>query len=265
MRVAIVIPCHHRTDLLARALRAVAGWPVVVVDDSPGGLRIEGDLRRVRTSGEEGFARAVNAGLAAAAAAGATHGFVLNDDAVPAPGCIEALIAAWGPTVGAAGPAVYGPEGLESAGFEERWWGRVVARRSLGPADQVGRGEVREVTALAGTALLLEVGARFDPGYRHGFEDLALCRDLRRAGRRCLLVPEARVQHLGGGTVSRTSRSAQRHAVAGHLRYLGGGWRSGVAVGLAVGQVLREGGPWERFAGVVEGVRDWRAGDSLSA
>ncbi len=265
MRIFVVVPCHHRTDLLERALRAVSGQEVIVVDDSVDGrVRPSGALR-VRTSGEVGFAAAVNLGLDEAARRGASHVFLLNDDAAPAPGCLDLLARHWGPGVGAVGPLLYGPEGLESAGFELSWWGRVRQRRSLGPVDDgqgsaLRAGEVREVEALSGAALLVSVESRLDPAYRHGFEDLALCRSLRQRGKKILLVPEARVMHLGGATLGRATRQAQRHAVAGHLRYLGGGWRGGLAVGLAVAQVLREGGDPERLAGVREGLRDWRGG-----
>ena len=62
--VLAVIPTHHRWDLLARAMDSLEDLPVLLVDDSPGG-----DLPRalacksievVRTTGEEGFARATN-------------------------------------------------------------------------------------------------------------------------------------------------------------------------------------------------------------
>ena len=263
MRVAVVIPCHHRLDLLSQALRAVAGWPALVVDDSPTGLALPAGVEGLRTSGELGFASAVNLGISAAAAAGATHALVLNDDAVPSPGCVDALAAAWGPDTGAVGPLLYGSDGLESAGFEELWWGRVRQRRSLGPvrdpaAEALRAGKVAEVGAISGAAMLISTESRFDPGYRHGFEDLALCRSLRQKGRKILLVPSARVMHLGGASLGRQTRQASRHAVAGHLRYLGGGWRSGLAVGLALAQVIREGGPLDRFQGVLDGVRDHR-------
>lgn len=263
MRVAVVIPCHRRIDLLSQALRAVSGWPVVVVDDSPSGLALPSGPEIVRSPGEVGFARAVNLGLARAAALGASHALVLNDDAVPAPGCIDALIEAWRPDTGAAGPLIYASDGLESAGIEESWWGRVRQRRSLGPARDPQAAALRagapaEVEAISGAAMMISVHSRFDEGYRHGFEDLALCRSLRAQGRPILLVPGGRVMHLGGGTLNRRSRAAQRHALAGHLRYLGGGWKGGVAVGLALAQVLREGGPPDRLLGVLDGLRDFR-------
>lgn len=264
MRVVVVIPCHHRVDLLKQALRALTGWPVLVVDDSPQGLSLPSGVQVARTAGERGFAAAVNLGLAAAEAQGATHALVLNDDAVPAPGCIEALTEAWGPDTGAAGPLIYAADGLESAGVDEAWWGRVRQRRTLGPArdpaaSALREGRPAEVSAISGAAMMISTRERFDEGYRHGFEDLALCRSLRRRGQKILLVPGGRVMHLGGASLSRRSRAAQRYAVAGHLRYLDGGWRGGLAVGLALAQVLREGGPGDRLLGVLDGVRDFRA------
>ncbi|RME21098.1 MAG: hypothetical protein D6798_18930, partial [Deltaproteobacteria bacterium] len=77
-------------------------------------------------------------------------------------------------------------------------------------------------------------------------------------GELTIVVPAARCRHLGGGSLDRRSRRAQRHAVSGHLRVVGGGWRTPVVLGLAVGQVLREGGGVDRLQGVAEGWADWR-------
>jgi GT2 family glycosyltransferase len=258
MRRCVVIPHRSRADLLARALAAVEGEDVFVVDDTDEGLAPvsgRGGPRAtvVRAGGGVGFGRAVNLGLDAAQDAGFTHALVLNDDAEPAPGCLDALAAACAPDVGAVGPVVLGSDGVESAGFLLSRWGRVVARRTVPRgADPV------PVDALSGACLLLDTRARFDVDYRHGMEDLALCRALRAAGRRVLLVPTASCRHAGGATISRTSRAAQRHAVAGHLRLVGGGLRSPIVLGLAVAQVLRERGPADRLLGVAEGLRDFR-------
>jgi hypothetical protein len=94
---------------------------VVVVDDSDAGAPPLATAR-VRLSGGSGFARAANAGLAWAESEGYAWALVLNDDARPEPGCVEALLAAAGPGVGAVGPVLLGPEGVESAGirFSER-------------------------------------------------------------------------------------------------------------------------------------------------
>jgi len=257
VRRCVVIPHRSRADLLARALAAVAGEDVFVVDDTDDGLAPLPGARLVRAGGGVGFARAVNRGLDAAEHAGFSHALVLNDDAEPAPGCVDALAAAFTGDVGAVGPVLLSQHGVESAGFRVAWWGRVRARTRIPPGT-----EPVPVDALSGACLLVDTRARFDATYRHGMEDLALCRDLRAAGRKVLLVPGARCRHLGGGTVDRTSRAAQRHAVAGHLRLVGGGARAPIVVGLAVAQIVRERGPASRLFGLAEGIADHvRAGD----
>jgi GT2 family glycosyltransferase len=258
MRRAVVIPHRVHRDLLLRALAAVAGEDVVVVDDSDAGGLVDllaghPGVQVVRTPGGSGFARAANAGLAAVERAGFSHAVVLNDDAEPEPGCLDALAAAWTSDTGAVGPVMLGPHGVESAGLRLASWGRVRVRVEV-PTDR----PTVPVDALAGACLLLESGARFDEGYRHGMEDLALCRDLRLQGRQVLLVVGARCHHQGGATVSRASRAAQRHGVAGHLRLVGGGVRTPIVLGLAAAQVARERGPLDRLLGIAEGWRDFR-------
>ena len=252
-RLVVVIPCHRRWDLLPRAIEAVAPTPVIVVDDSPPELSPPHPVGTtvVQTTGSVGFASAANAGLRAAQQQGASHVLLLNDDAAPAPGCVETLCAAWGPTVGAVGPVLVSQDGrLESAGAELRWWGRV---RMLGKAPS----RTVPVDALSGACIMLPATVRFDEAFVHGFEDLSLCRSLRRRGQQVLLVGDARCVHHGGGTLDRRSRAAQRHAVSGHLRLLEHRRFLPVVVGLALGQVAREGGPPARVLGVAEGVRDW--------
>lgn len=237
-RLTVVIPHRRRRDLLGRALAAVEGWRVLVVDDTDDGLDL--DVPRVRLGGGSGFARAANAGLAAARTPFAV---LLNDDAAPMEGCLERLAAAGG----LCGPVLVGPRGVESAGLTVRAWGRVVQRTAVPPRDA-------DVDALSGACLHLPAGLRFDERFRHGGEDVELCR--RVGGAR--LVVAARCWHEGGATVPRDSEDAQRHAVAGHLRLVAPGWRDAVVVGLAVAQVARERGPARRLRGVWSGWRDAR-------
>lgn len=254
MPLVVVVPHHHRDDLLPVALAAVAAWPRLVVDDGPAGRAspdLPDDVILLRTAGDQGFAQAVNLGLAhAETALGAERVLLLNDDAVPDQGCVAALLAAAGPDSGAVGPVLISDGLVESAGVELSRWGRVRQRTHV-PL------RVTEVGAISGACMLLPAWARLDPAFPHGFEDLALCRDLRRLGLHNRVVPHARCRHQGGATLGRATRRAQRHALSGHLRLVGGGWRGWVAVGLALAQIGREGGPSDRLLGVVEGVGDW--------
>lgn len=237
-RPTVVIPYRRRRDLLVRALAAVEGWPLVVVDDSDDGLDL--DVPTVRLGGGQGFARAANAGLAAVRTPSAV---LLNDDAAPEPGCLERLARVGG----VCGPVLVGPRGVESAGIRVRAWGRVVQITAV-PAQDT------HVDALSGACLHLPARLRFDERFRHGGEDVELCR---RAGGGTLVV-SARCWHEGGATLDRASEEAQRHAVAGQLRLVDAGWRDAVVVGLAVAQVAREGGPATRLRGIGRGWRDAR-------
>jgi GT2 family glycosyltransferase len=234
----VVIPHRRERKLLERALRAVNGWRVVVVDDTDDGLDL--DVPKVRLGGGSGFARAANAGIAAVRTPAA---LLLNDDAAPEPGCLDALAAAGG----LCGPVLVGPHGVESAGIEVRSWGRVRQRTRVPATDTF-------VDALSGACLHLPASARFDERFRHGCEDVELCRRL--GGAR--LVVSARCWHDGGATVHRRSPEAQRHAVAGQLRLVEPGWRDAVVIGLATAQVIRERGPVARLGAIRAGWRDAR-------
>ena len=72
-----------------------------------------------------------------------------------------------------------------------------------------------------------------------------------------MLLPEARCWHQGGATLSRRSPTARRHALSGQLRLWGPGWRQGVVLGLAMGQVLREGAGREGLRALAAGWRDF--------
>ncbi len=257
--LGVVIPHHSRRDLLPQALASVSGLPVWVVDDAPAGAEpcpLPDGVARLRTAGELGFARSCNLGLAAVQAAGLPMALLLNDDAAPQPGCVQALLAARQahPEAGAAGPVLVDGEGrIESAGIRvHRRSARVRTSRHVPAA-------ATAVDALSGACLLLDSGERLDERYRFGFEDIELCLRLRDRGSTSLLVPGARCTHSGGATLSRRSRAATRHALAGHLMLVEQRrWQRPLVLGWALLQVIREGGPRDRLAGLWEGWGDTR-------
>lgn len=237
-RPTVVIPHRSRRDLLFRALAALDGYPVLVVDDTDDGLDL--DVPKVRLGGGRGFAKAANAGLAVVRTPTAV---LLNDDAVPERDCLARLAAVGG----VCGPVLHGPHGVESAGMIVRPWGRVVQITAV-PAENT------RVAALSGACLHLPAALRFDERFRHGCEDVELCR---RGGGGTLVVG-ARCWHEGGATLDRRSELAQRHAVAGQLQLVRPGWRDAVVVGLHAAQIAREGGPARRLRGLRDGWRDAR-------
>jgi GT2 family glycosyltransferase len=229
--VAVVIPHRRRDDLLARAVASVEGCVTLVEDDTAGEGR--------------GFAATANAGLARAQKAGHDRVLLLNDDAWLLPGALEALLAVDAELVG---PVLLDPSGrVESAGlFFSTRTGRLRQMTTVptGPT---------EVPALSGACLLMPSTSRFDLAFRHGMEDIELC--LRSRGR-VVLQPLARCVHVGGATVGRRTRQATREALRGHLRLLRGRpLQQGLAVGYALGQVIRERGPASRVMGIAEALR----------
>jgi len=253
MMIGVVIPFHSQREALSEALRSVEGSLVVVVDDSPeGGLVIDG-VKVLRTLGEQGFAAAANMGLAHWEAQTVDHVLLLNDDAALRPGAMGALRSAWTEQDGALAPVVFEPDG-PIYGIDVGRFGRVRLRSSPGA-----------VGALSGAAMLVRSSERFDSGFVHGFEDIELCARLRSKGLRVRVVSGAECDHAAGATISRKSRIAQRRAMAGHLRWVGGGVSGALAIGMGLAQIVRERGPADRILGVLEGVRDHFIGPADSS
>jgi hypothetical protein len=225
---------------------------VVLVDDTDAGWHgEEGVVACVRTAGGTGFSRAANAGLEKAESMGFAWALVLNDDAAPEPGCVSTLLAtAQRLGAGAVGPVLTGPAGVESAGIRyAKHTGRVAQVHRVPTRAQV-------VDALSGACLLVPTTERFDTRFPHGFEDVDLCQRLKAGGRQVWVEPAACCWHEGGGTVDRKSRQAARDAVVGHLHLVGPKrFRRAAVVAWAVAQVVREGGPAHRLAGILEGYR----------
>jgi len=242
--LGVIIPFHSRRQALDQAIASVGSRPIVVVDDSPSGSLVCSGVEIVRTSGEEGFAAAVNAGLEKLQSMGHELALLLNDDACLRDGALTALELSWCDGDGAIAPVLHEPSG-PIYGISVSSWGRVRLMSQPGAAQ-----------ALSGAALMLRSTERFDPAFRHGFEDIELCQRLSERGLALRVIDQAHCDHAAGATVNRSSRQAQRGATAGHLRLLGGGLRGSVVVGLGLAQVVMECGPADRLLGILDGIRD---------
>jgi GT2 family glycosyltransferase len=232
-RVVAVVPSLGAPASLARALErlraelAPVGGDLVWIHQ---GAREPPPLaapreRLLRFERPLGFARAVNAGLAAARDAELVA--VVNDDLEPAPGWLAPLVAALAAdrTLG----AVQGvhlrtddPRRADGCGLAWNRWLQAV---------QIGHGEPPpspaaapfEVFGVSATAALyrrsaldsveLPGGAVFDERLDSWYEDVDLAVRLRAAGWGALCVPAARAHHAGGATgAERPFRRARRVA-----------------------------------------------------
>ncbi len=223
-RASIVIPVYGQLAQTLRCLRALAEHPpaaaaeVIVVDDgstdaTPQHLPSVPGLRYHRRERNGGFVAACNDG---AALARGEFVVFLNNDTVPQPGWLDALLDTFDgePDAGLVGAQLRYPDGrLQEAG------GVVFAD---GNAWNYGRHEspedpryayVRDADYVSGAAialpraLFLSLGG-FDAAYAPAYyEDTDLAFKVRAAGRRVVYQPAAVVVHEEGATSGTDVRS----------------------------------------------------------
>ncbi len=211
---AVVVHWHDEEHLEA----LVAAWPrdpafeLLVVDNSGTAGRLPAPARRIAPGRNLGFAGGVNRG---AEEARAPIVLILNADARPQAGALEALLAAFADFPDAAGivPALVGTDGET----QHRWQlqplpspGTLLLQTlflagARGPRVEPVRGTAVEQPAAAALAIqrqiLLDLDG-FDEGfYPAWFEDVDFAHRLRQAGDRLRYEPAARFAHTGGATV----------------------------------------------------------------
>jgi GT2 family glycosyltransferase len=273
--VTVVVVSYNTRELTVRGLKALRAasssvpFEVVLVDNASSDGSADAveqaglGARVVRLPENVGFARAVNAG---AAHARGQYLLLLNPDAEPVDDVIGALV-----TFATVNPAhkVYAGRTLGAEGNDDgrsvfglpSLWGYVcfatglstVFRRSrfFNPEELPGldRTVATEVPAASGCLLLLEktffdsLGG-FSPAYFMYSEDVDLCARATAAGASPILVPAARVVHVGGA--SSTSVGKRVMVLRGKTTYLRLRWpRRRAALGralLAAGIAVRAAG-----------------------
>ena len=215
----IVVHWKNEAELAALA----AAWPrdprceLLVVDNSGslpegGQPSWQGKVRLLRPPANRGFAGGVNLGLAATRA---TWVLILNPDAKPLAGAIEALLAACQDEKVAAGlvPALEWPGGQSQC----RWQLQPLPTAftlllqvfflagSRGPREEPPAGTVIEQPAAAALALrrevLLELGGLSEDFFPAWFEDVDLARRLADRGQVCRYLPQSRFEHAAGSSL----------------------------------------------------------------
>ncbi|HUE76457.1 MAG TPA: glycosyltransferase family 2 protein [Longimicrobiales bacterium] len=234
-RAAVIIPTWDGEEILRAALRALEAqsrrdFEIVVVDNgSTDGTRemLEAEFPRVRAIllGENrGFAAAVNAGVAATEAELVV---LLNNDTIPEPGWLQALIRVLeeDPAVGSCASRVLrldDPERVDSVG--DGWgllaWSRGHDERDGPPFDTPGDVLSASGSAAAYRRAAFEAAGGMDERFFAYLEDVDLGIRLRLLGWRCRYVPDARVLHRGSVTTNRVSGMKLRLLLRNSLRLL---------------------------------------------
>ncbi len=216
-RASIVIPVHGQLPLTMRCLHALANsgdqssFEVIVVDDgsaddTPQVLAGVPGLALLRHDSAQGFVDACNAG---AARARGEFVVLLNNDTLPQPGWLDALLHTFAthPDTGAAGSMLLYPDGRlqEAGGIVHRDGSAGNYGRFEDPGDP-RFGFVREADYCSGAALALprslwnELGGldrHYAPAY---FEDTDLGMRVRAAGWKLRYQPASRMVHLEGAS-----------------------------------------------------------------
>lgn len=235
--ISVIVPAYGQDLHTFTCLRALAEeaarvpLEVIVMDDcaptpAEEALRAVRGVHFHRNATNLGFVRNCNAG---ATLARGEYLLFLNNDAVVAPGSLEALAAIFErhPDAGAAGAKLVYPDGrLQEAGGVV--W-RDGSGWNYGKGDDPSRPEysyVREVDYCSGACLMVprstfhELGG-FDELYQPAYyEDSDLCFRIRAAGKKVYYQPAAEVVHFEGVSHGRDLHAGvKKHQVENQARF----------------------------------------------
>lgn len=243
---SIVVPVFDGFAHTLTCLRALAAHPpqaaveIIVVDDGSSdqtadALRAVAGLRYHRRERNGGFIAACNDG---AALARGEYVVFLNNDTVPQPGWLDALLSTFAdhPGTGLVGAQLVYPDGrLQESGAIVRSDGRGHHLGRLRSPRHPAFAYVRRVDYCSGAAIALPralferlggFDARYAPAY---YEDTDLAMRVREAGLQVLVQPAAKVVHVEGGTSGTDERvGVKRHQVTNRAVFVER-WRARLA------------------------------------
>jgi GT2 family glycosyltransferase len=232
--VAVILNWNCAPDTI-RCLRAVAAGtarPDVIVvdngsvDDSVAQLeRLDDDFGLVKLDRNLGYAGGMNAGIAEASTRGASRVWLLNADAVPRPGALQALLetgdryaVAASRQVTSAGPGTTGTEPYVVAAMLHK--GKPRPFRCAGCTERA-----HDVDVVTGAALLIglpwiERVGTLDERFFHYKEEYDLVRRIAEAGGRVGLVCASEVWHQRGASLHHASPRAQYYFHRNEILYV---------------------------------------------
>jgi GT2 family glycosyltransferase/SAM-dependent methyltransferase/Flp pilus assembly protein TadD len=240
---SIIVPVWNKVELTRQCLLALveatsgATYEVIVVDNgSTDGtqeflMTLGGDVQVIRNTTNQGFAKACNQGARAA------HGkylVFLNNDTIPQPGWLNALVmeVEGDASVGVVGSKLLFPDGtIQHAGVVRDCQHLLpyhLYKSFAGDHPAVNqRREFQIVTAaclLIRRSLFEEVGG-FDEGYVNGFEDADLCLKVKERGSLVVYQPRSVIIHLESQSPGR--KAYEDENAARFLHRWGAQWWAG--------------------------------------
>jgi GT2 family glycosyltransferase len=243
LRCSIVIPVFNKASLTKRCLDALlndsrerVGFEVIVVDDASTDATSElltgyGDrLRMVTHAANSGFAVACNTG---AAAGSGEYVVFLNNDTLPEPGWLDALVAYADAHefAAAVGSKLLFPNGtVQHAGVAICQDGFPRHIYAGFPADHPAVSRSKRFQVVTGACMLVrrssfdDIGG-FDAAFRNGYEDVDLCLRLSERGFETHYCHESVLVHLE--SVSRqipTSGQLPRHEIEHNTKLYADRW-----------------------------------------
>ncbi len=224
-RVSIIIPVFNAPGLTGRCLNALGngGFEVVVVDDGSTDATARclaafaKRLKVLRHCVNRGFAASCNDG---AAAASGEYLVFLNNDTLPKPGWLEALVGYADHHPAAAivgGKLLYPDNTVQHAGVvvcQDRYPRHLYTGFPAGhPAvNKSRRFQIVTAACMLVRRAAFEEAHGFDTGYRNGFEDVDFCLRLGESGYEVHYCAGSVVEHLESVSPGRFKH--ERHNVA---------------------------------------------------
>ena len=232
--VSIIIPVCNVWDKTLACLRSLGQYTkghsieIIVVDNhstdatstelTPLGASLFGQVfRTLRMAENLGFAKACNAG---AAAASAPLLYFLNNDTVVTPNWLgPQLVALDAPEVGAVGPLLLYPDNtVQHCGIYVTPFGEVGHLYEQLPASFAAARRPHTLQAITAAAMLLRARdfwdcGGFHEGYVNGFEDVDLCLSLGRKGLGMRVEPRSIVWHHASQTPGRFLQASANSAL----------------------------------------------------
>lgn len=182
------------------------------------------DIPVIDSGGNLGFAAGNNIGIRAALEQGADYVWILNNDTLPRPDALRALVlrAEADPELGAVGsvlPYADNPARIQAwgGGRISFWTGRVIHAR--GPVDEKWFEFLTAASVLVRREAL-ESSGLFDESFFLYWEDVDLGYRLRKGGWKLGMAPGSVVLHREHGSTGRNYRVLDRYGVASSILFM---------------------------------------------